>query len=52
MTSLQTTHKCKYFCKMCNSYQQFSIPEKSFNTAVEDEMLFLEISNLLSNQLC
>lgn len=51
VTFVQTTYK--YFCKCAILiYNLFAIPEKSFNTAAEDAMLFLEISNLLSNQLC
>lgn len=50
VTFLQTT--CKCFCKCAIlTNNLFAIPEKSFNRAAEDAMLFLEISNLLSNQL-
>lgn len=53
VTFVQTTHKCKYFCKCAILINNlFASPEKSFNTAAEDAMLFLEISNLMSNQLC
>lgn len=41
VTFLQTTHKCKYFCKCAVLINNlFAIPEKSFSTAAEDAMPF------------